>query len=90
MKYLARFKQCSGPMGQNSIDFYLNDKGKIIKHCWAMGGSSKSVVLSVPESIESYDKLIEGGDNPEILEVVKLEASKCKHCDGICINMCAG
>jgi len=56
---LAQFRQGQGSMGQNAIDFYLDDDGKIIKHSWAMGGSSKSVVSSVPKSIDGYIKLKE-------------------------------
>ena len=63
MKYLARFRQGSGPMGQNAIDFYLNSKGKIVKHCWAMGGSKKSIASKVPKSIKGYERLTECGES---------------------------
>lgn len=56
MNYIARFRQGSGPMAMNAIDYY-KEEGKIIEHSWAMGGSSKKVVDSVPEEIKGYEKL---------------------------------
>lgn len=56
MKYLAKFRQGNGPINVNAIDYYINDKGEIIKHSWAMGGETKKVVDSVPESIAGYIK----------------------------------
>jgi len=57
IQLLAAFRQGSGPMGMNAIDFY-EDNGKIIKHEWAMGGSSKKEVKKVPDKIEGYTQLI--------------------------------
>ena len=54
---LAEFRSGSGSMGQNAIDFYLNSKGQVIQHSWAMGGESKRVVKSVPMEIDGYIKL---------------------------------
>ena len=56
INYLAKFRQGSGPMAMNAIDFYMED-GKIIRHSWAMGGSSKKTVKSVPDAIEGYTKI---------------------------------
>lgn len=54
---LAEFRQGSGSMGQNAIDFYLDERGKIIRHEWAMGGGIRTTVSTVPESINGYRKL---------------------------------
>ena len=51
--YLAKFRQGSGVMAMNAIDFYKED-GRIIKHRWANGGGDKKEVKEVPESIEGY------------------------------------
>jgi len=54
---LAQFRKGFGPMGQNAIDFYHDDEGKIIRHDWAMGGSIRTIVATVPKSINGYRKL---------------------------------
>lgn len=54
---IAEFRQGSGSIAQNAIDYYQTDKG-ILKHSWAMGGESKNIVESMPESIEGYERLI--------------------------------
>ena len=54
---IAEFRQGSGFMAQNAIDYYQTDKG-ILKHSWAMGGESKKIVESVPKSIDGYERLI--------------------------------
>ncbi len=54
MEYIKQFRCGSGPMVQSAIDFYRNEKGEIIKHCWAMGGETKTIVDCVPESIDGY------------------------------------
>jgi hypothetical protein len=51
--YIKKFRQGSGCIGMNAIDYY-KEKGKIIKHSWAMGGSSKEEVDSVPLEIDGY------------------------------------
>ena len=56
INYLAKFRQGSGPMAMNAIDFYM-EGGKIIKHSWAMGGSSKKTVKYVPGTIDGYTKI---------------------------------
>ena len=43
-------------MAMNAIDFYM-EGGKIIKHSWAMGGSSKKTVKYVPGTIDGYTKI---------------------------------
>ena len=53
--YLAEFRQGTGSLAQNAIDFYEED-GKIIKHSWAMGGGDTVVVDTVPASIDGYIK----------------------------------
>ena len=55
-KLIASFRQGSGPMAMNAIDFYETVDG-IIKHEWAMGGESKKIVNSVPEEIKGYEKI---------------------------------
>ena len=47
MKYLAKFRQGHGTMAQNAIDYYKDEDGKIVKHCWAMGGDDKTLVSIV-------------------------------------------
>ena len=53
MKYIKRFRQGSGVMAMNAIDYYIKG-GKIIEHSWANGGSSKKVVAAVPKAIKGY------------------------------------
>ena len=54
--YLAKFRQGSGAMGMNAIDFYRED-GEIVKHKWSMGGESFDKVNIVPTRIEGYKKI---------------------------------
>jgi hypothetical protein len=54
--YIAKFRQGSGPMCMNAIDYYWKDGG-IIRHSWAMGGSTKTQVYTVPEEIDGYRKI---------------------------------
>jgi hypothetical protein len=54
-QYLAKFRQGSGPMAMNAIDYYM-DNGEIIEHKWAMGGGSKKIVESVPDKIDGYER----------------------------------
>ena len=49
-----KFRQGSGPMAINAIDYYMKD-GKIIEHKWGMGGSSKKVVDKFPSKIDGYE-----------------------------------
>lgn len=58
IEYLAKFRQGSGAMGQNAIDFYKDEDGNFIKHSWAMGGESKDIVKSVPVEIDGYIAVI--------------------------------
>lgn len=53
-EYIAKFRQGSGSMAMNAIDYY-KEEGKIIKHSWAMGGSDKKEVDRVPEFIPGYE-----------------------------------
>lgn len=54
--YLAKFRQGSGAMAMNAVDFYT-ENGKIIKHQWAMGGESHEEVLAVPTYVDGYKKI---------------------------------
>lgn len=54
--YLAKFRQGSGPMAMNAIDYYRED-GRIIKHHWAMGGETKKEVNIVPTNINGYRRI---------------------------------
>lgn len=56
-----KFRQGSGSMAMNAIDYYI-EGSKIIEHTWGMGGSSKKVVDKIPSKIEGYT-LIEGNNN---------------------------
>ena len=53
-KLIAEFRQGSGPMEMNAIDYYENENGTITKHSWAMGGSSEKIVDTVPEEVSGY------------------------------------
>lgn len=55
--YIKRFSQNSGPMAQNSIDYYKNEMGHIIMHEWGMGGETKTYPSCVPEHIEGYEEI---------------------------------
>jgi hypothetical protein len=55
-EYLAKFRQGSGPMALNAVDYY-EENGKIIKHMWAMGGETKKEVDRVPVHIKGYRRL---------------------------------
>jgi len=55
-KYLAKFLQDNYTWKTRGIDYLLVD-GEIIKHSWAMGGSSKTTVKSVPDNIEGYERV---------------------------------
>ena len=54
--YLAKFRNGSGSLGMNAIDFY-RENGNLIKHEWAMGGETKKRVDTVPNQIDGYIKL---------------------------------
>jgi hypothetical protein len=56
-KYLAKFRQGNNPMSMNAIDYYIDDSGNIIKHAWAMGGETRTVVESVPDKIDGYERI---------------------------------
>lgn len=56
MEYLEKFRQGIGSMAMNAIDYY-HERGRIIKHSWAMGGESHQTVSSVPAKIEGYEKI---------------------------------
>ena len=47
MKLVAEFRQGSGPMGMNAIDFY-DDNGKIVKQSVAMGSAVRKEVAKRP------------------------------------------
>jgi hypothetical protein len=55
-EYLAKFRQGSGPLAMNAIDFYRED-GVIIEHSWAMGGETKIITTSVPDIIEGFERV---------------------------------
>ena len=57
-KYLARYRQGTGPMDSNFIDFY-EDGNDIVMHSYAMGGESKTFVTQLPQWIEGYELLPE-------------------------------
>jgi hypothetical protein len=56
-KLIAEFRQGLGAMFTNAIDFYVNTDGVFIKHEWAMGGQSKSLVDQIPENISGYKRI---------------------------------
>jgi len=56
-KYLAQFRQGSGVLGMNAIDFYHDKEGNIIKYSWANGGGDMNIVGEVPEAIDGFFKL---------------------------------
>jgi len=52
---LAQFRQGSGVMGMNAIDYWLQKDGKTIRrHEWSQGGEGWRTVDKVPESEPSY------------------------------------
>ena len=55
-EYLAKFRQGSGGMAMNAIDFYLENRN-IIKHAWAMGGETKKQVYHVSNEINNFLKV---------------------------------
>lgn len=54
--YLAKFRQGSGPMAMNAVDFY-REGGKLIRHEWSMGGESKKEVHIVPTYLTEYKRI---------------------------------
>lgn len=56
VEYLARFRQGSGAIAMNAIDYY-KEKGAIVKHEWAMGGETKQKVDCVPTKIDGYKRI---------------------------------
>ena len=54
---VASFRQGSGAMAMNAIDYYTCCDGRILKHNWAMGGEDWSMSLRVPDEIPGYVRL---------------------------------
>jgi hypothetical protein len=56
-RLIAEFRKGFGAMFTNAIDFYANADGTFVKHEWAMGGQSKSLVDKIPENISGYKRI---------------------------------
>jgi len=54
---VASFRQGSGTMAMNAIDYIMMKDGSLIKHSWSMGGEEKISVTNIPEHIPGYIKV---------------------------------